>query len=90
MGAGHAPLRPAGFKALAGLFLLVQREGGLAAEVDTSRLGVGPATRGALEDAAAPQARPSIESQSRNVGKPKATRFLDPIRAVLLHGSSCL
>ena len=49
----------------------MQREGGLAAEVDTSRLGVGPATRGALEDAAAPQARPSIESQSRNVGKPK-------------------
>jgi len=55
VGPGHAPQRPAGFKALAGLFLLVQREGGLAAEVDTSRLGVGPATRGAPEDAAAPQ-----------------------------------
>ena len=29
-------------------------------------------------------------SQSGNVGKPKATRSLDPIPAVLLHGSACL
>ena len=50
--ARDAPLRLARFEALAGLFLLVRREDRLAAEPDAVGLGVSPAARGALQNAA--------------------------------------
>jgi len=51
--ARHAALCLPGCNALAGLFLLVRGEGRLAAEFDALFLGVGPAARGAFENAAA-------------------------------------
>ena len=53
--ASDTALRLAGVEALAGLFLLVRSENRLAAEFDALGLGVGPAARGALHNAAALQ-----------------------------------
>ena len=53
----------------AGLFLLVRGEGWLAAEFDAVCLGVGPAARGALQDAAALQLGGDAKDGEDDLGK---------------------
>src|SRR6516165_150807 len=67
--AGDAALRLACVEALAGLLLLVRREDRLAAEFDAVGLGVGPAARGAFEDAAAFELRRNAKDGEDDLGK---------------------
>jgi hypothetical protein len=67
--ARDAALRLASFEALAGLFLLVRGEGRLAAEFDAFLLGVGPAARGAFEDAPPFELRRHAEDSEDDLGK---------------------
>src|SRR5947207_8117008 len=63
---GNAALRFTVCKAFAGLLLLVRGEGRLAAEFDTVCLGVGPAARGAFQNAAALQLRRHAKDRKRS------------------------
>jgi hypothetical protein len=67
--AGDGTLGLAGGKALPGLFLLVRREDRLAAEFDAVGSGVGPAARGAFENAAAFQLRCYAEDGEDDLGE---------------------
>jgi hypothetical protein len=67
--AGDAALRLARCKPLSRLPLLVQRHGGLAAELATLRLGVGPAPCGAFENAVAFQLRGNAKNRENGLGK---------------------
>ena len=49
--------------------LLVRGEDGLAAELDAVGLGVGPAARGALQNAAALELRGNGEDRKNDLGK---------------------
>ena len=69
IGARDAALRLASFEALAGLVLLVRGENRLAAELDAVGLGVGPAARGALQNAAALQLRGDAEDRKDDLRK---------------------
>src|SRR5262249_43491824 len=65
-------------EALAGLFLLVRCEDRFGAELDALGLGVGPAARGALQDATALQFRSDTENGEddlRKVGRGVEVRF---------------
>jgi hypothetical protein len=64
-----ATLRLASFEALAGLFLLVRRQDRLAAEFDAVGFGVGPATRGELQNTAALQLRRHAKYGEDDLGK---------------------
>jgi hypothetical protein len=65
----HAALRLASFEASAGLFLLVRGQRRLAAEFDALLLGVGPAPRGAFEDAAAFELRRHAKDGEDDLGE---------------------
>src|ERR1700737_3069704 len=67
--AGDAALCFAGGEAFAGLLLLVRGEGRLAADFDAPFLGVGPAARGAFEDAAAFELRRNAEDGEDDLGE---------------------
>ena len=67
--ARHAALRLARFEALTGLVLLVRGERRLAAEFHAVRLGVGPAARRALQNAAALQLRGDAKDGEDDLGE---------------------
>jgi hypothetical protein len=56
-------------RALAGLFLLLRREDGLAAKFDPLGLGVGPAPRRTLQGPAALQLCGNSENRKEDIGK---------------------
>ena len=62
-------MRLASLEALAGLLLLVRSEDRLAAKFDAVRLGVGPAARGAFENASAFELRRDAKDRKDDLGE---------------------